>query len=931
MRLLTQAKKILLGLVVLVIIMISTSFNTIINFITDYKWFEEVGFEKVFLTKLITELKIGIPAFILITVFVYLYLYSVKKEYYKKVSVVYRAVPEKTINQIILLVSVFTGFISSISLSGNLWFDILKFINLTDFNISDPIFGKDISFYIFKYPLFHKAYYMIISFIFLLAIITIIFCFIMITLRRPTLVETHVNDEIEIKIRRRHINLGNGKRLFEIIIKQLTIIGVIFFIIIGVGYFLKTYELLYSQRGVVYGAGYTDIKVVLLKYKVLMMFSFVSAVLLVVGIRKRKIRLALSGPVLMIIVSIIGNIGAIIVQNYIVSPDEISKERKYIEYNIEYTQNAYNLKNVEEREFSANESLTLEDIKKNDETISNIRVNDYRPTKLVYNAKQGIRHYYRFKDVDIDRYYIDGKYTQVFLSARELDQTSINQDVLTFINKHLIYTHGYGIVLSPVNKVNAVGLPEMLVKNIPPITNVAELEVKRPEIYFGELTDNYIIVDTKEKEFDYPKGETNAESVYKGKAGIKLNGLNKLLFAYKQKSLKMLLSGNITSESKIILNRNIHERVRKIMPFIQYDSDPYIVLNDGKLYWIMDGYTISSNYPYSEPLKDVDINYIRNSVKVVIDAYNGTTTYYLADENDPLVMTYAKIFPQLFTTMDKMPEGLRNHIRYPQTLFDIQSEVYRMYHMKDPRVFYNEEDKWDIAKEQYDVQEQQIESNYLLMKLPGEEREEFILSVPYTPKGKDNMTAIFIGRSDGENYGKLVIYKLPKSKNIYGPMQIENRIDSDPIISRDMTYWNQQGSRVIRGNLLIIPIENSLLYVEPIYIKSANENSLPEVKRVIVAYGDKIVMEPTLRESLEKIFGKESDMPKVDISVPNKLIEKENINELIIRANNVFSSAQEAQRQGNWAEYGRLLKELERVLKRLSEINSKVSEKATVE
>ncbi len=916
---LSNTRRFIIGIVVLLLFMLATSFNAIISFITDYKWFGELGYQEVFLTKLMTQLRIGIPVFVILTILIYIYLMSIKKDYYRKVSVVHSGISEKRVNQIALISSIFLSFISSITLASNLWFDILRFINSTDFKVSEPIFNRDISFYVFKYPLFGKIYYMLISFIIFLAIITVVFYIIMMMLRRPTLID--VNSETEFSTNQ--LNMDNGKKIFQIAIRQLIVLGFVFFVILGLGYFLRSYELLYSLRGIVYGASYTDITVTLLKFRAMMVIAFLSSILLVIGAKAKNIRLAVAGPVLMIAISILGNIVAIAVQNYIVSPDEISKEEKYIQYNIEYTQKAYGLEDIEEKTFAAEENLTLEDLKNNEETISNIRINDYRPTKLVYNQKQGIRYYYDFYDVDIDRYYIDGKYRQVFLSPREFSHDKVRPEVLTFINKHLKFTHGYGIVLSPVNTVTSEGLPELLVKNIPPESSVEGFNVERPEVYFGELTNDYIIVNTKEKEFDFPKGETNVESLYEGSAGIRLNGLNKLLYAYRQGSLKMLLSANITSESRIIINRNISERVSKIMPYIEYDSDPYIVLNEGKLYWIIDGYTVSSNYPYSEPIRESNINYIRNSVKVVVDAYNGDTKYYLADVNDPVVNTYAKIFPQLFTPMDEMPEGLKSHIRYPQVLFDIQSEIYKIYHMEDTNVFYNKEDEWDIANEKYESEEQPIESNYLMMRLPGEEREEFILSIPYTPKNKPNMTALLIGRSDGENYGKLIVYKLPKNKNVYGPMQIENRIDSEPSISKEFTYWNQQGSRVIRGNLLIIPIEDSLLYVEPIYLKADAQDSLPEVRRVIVAYGDRIVMEPTLEESLERIFGKEDEIPSLprptEPTIPSE--ESNDVRGLIIRANDIFERSKNAQREGNWAEYGNLIEELQGILNRLNELN----------
>ncbi|WP_432666056.1 UPF0182 family protein [Wukongibacter baidiensis] len=914
-----SARKLIMGIIVVVALILITSFNTIISFITDYEWFNELGFDKVFLTKLMTQLKIGIPLFIVIILFTYLYLISIKKDYYRKVNVVYQGVEEKRINQMAFAGSLFVGFISSISASKNLWFDILRFTNSTGFNISDPIFNKDVSFYIFKYPLFQKLYFALTSFIVLIAVLTVVFYGAMMTLRRPVSVDN--NEEIDIP-NIRHINIDDVSKILDIAARQLIVIGFIFFTVLGLGYYLRTYELLYSTRGVVYGASYTDIKVTLLKYRIMMILSLISAFILVFGIKTRKLKLAVTGPVLMIAVSLLGNVATGLVQNYIVSPDEISKEKQFIEHNIAFTQKGYGLEAVAEKEFPALENLTKEDLEKNQDTLTNVRINDYRPSELVYNQKQGIRYYYNFNDVDVDRYYVDGKYRQVFISARELDQTKIREEVLTFINRQLKYTHGYGVVMSPVNKITTEGLPYMLIENIPPATEIEGFEIQRPEIYFGELTNDYVIVNTKEKEFDYPKGSSNVESTYGGSGGIKLNGINKLLFAYEQKSLKMLLSGNITSESRILLNRNINERIRKIMPYIQYDSDPYIVLSEGKLYWIIDGYTTSGNYPYSEPLSNSGINYIRNSVKVVIDAYNGKATYYVSDEKDPLINTYRKIFPQLFTAIENMPEDLKAHIRYPRVLFDIQSQIYRVYHMEDPQVFYNQEDEWDIADELYQSEEQPMESNYLVMKLPEEKNEEFVLTIPYTPKDKKNMTALFVGRNDKENYGQLVVYKLPKSKNIYGPMQIENKIDSDANISKELTLWSQKGSTVIRGNLLTVPIENSLLYVEPIYLKADSEDSLPEVKRVIVGYGEQIVMKPTFEEALEEIFGEVNEKQGLKSPQVETTIEDGDLKGLIIKAKDVFDRSLEAQKIGAWAEYGRLIDELKVILEKLNRLNN---------
>lgn len=907
----------IISTVITILILFLIFSSTIVNFVTDYLWFKDIGFDEVFLTKLMTQLKTGIPIFIILTAVIYLYLQSIKKDYYKKVDSGVISISEKRINQVTLVGSVIVSLMASSAFAGGTWYELLRFFNSTSFNVMDPLFNNDVSFYIFKLPFIEKLYYLLSGFVFMMAVLTLVFYMFMMSVRRPTIFD--INREPQ-QVGRKPIRIDYDtiKSLIHIAFRQLTVLAVIFFLIQAVGSFLKTYSILYSQNGVVYGAGFTDVHVSLWLYRVMMVVSVVSAILLLIGAKTKNIRLALTGPVLMIAISILGNLAAAGVQNFIVSPNEISREAPYLEENIKYTKLAYGLDDIEEREFPAEENLTREDLEANKETIDNIRVNDYRPTTQFYNQRQGIRLYYRFNDVDIDRYMIDGKYTQVFLGAREIDYTKINPQ---WINQHLKYTHGYGVALSPVNSVTSEGQPNLLIRDIPPKSYVDSIKVDEPRVYYGELTNNYVITNTREMEFDYPSGDANVENIYDGEGGIKLNGINRLLFAIKERSLRMLISGDINAESKILLYRNINERVNKIAPFLDYDEDPYLVINEGKLYWILDAYTVSGNFPYAEPYMTDNRNYIRNSVKVVIDAYNGDVTYYAVDDTDPLLKTIDKVFPQLLTPMDEMPEGLKAHIRYPLALFNIQSEVYRVYHMTDVEVFYQEEDLWDISNEIYENSQQQMEPNYFIMKLPNEEKEEFVLSIPYTPRGKPNMTALFVARNDGENYGKLTIFKLPKQKNIYGPMQIESRIDQDTEISKEFSLWGQQGSSYIRGNVLTIPIEDSLIYVEPVYLRAANENSLPEVKRVIVAYGDRIAYEETLDEALISLFGEteeEEELPEV----PMEGDMPDNMRDLINRANDIFNSAQEAQRAGNWGVYGDNINELQRILERLNQLNN---------
>ncbi|MCI7679063.1 MAG: UPF0182 family protein, partial [Clostridiales bacterium] len=609
---------------------------------------------------------------------------------------------------------------------------------------------------------------------------------------------------------------------------------------------------------------------------------------------------------------------ALIVQNLVVSPDELNKESKYLSRNIEYTQYAYDLDDVTTKNFAADENLTSADISDNKATISNIRINDYTPVKTFYNQTQSIRQYYTFNDVDVDRYQINGALTQTYLSTREIDESKISD---TWLNRHIKYTHGYGLTLSKVNTVTASGQPDVLVKNIPPESSINEIDIKQPRIYFGELTNDYSLVDTSEDEFDYPDGSENKYTKYTGAAGIKLNPFARLMFAIRENSLKLLVSTNLNSDSRIIIYRNVEERVQKIMPYLSYEDDPYAVTANGRIYWIVDAYTTSSYYPYSEPYSGTTgtTNYIRNSIKVVVDAYNGDVNYYIVDKSDPIAKTYKKIYPALFKDFDQMPTELQSHIRYPNALFQVQSDIYSRYHMSNVKVFYQNEDQWDIAKEIYGTKVQQMTPNYYIINLPGEKDAEFISSIPFTPKGKQNMTALMIARNDGDNYGKLVLYQFPKSKTIYGPRQVEAMIDQNTKISQDFSLWSSAGSKYSRGNLFVIPIKDSLLYVEPVYLE-ASDSSIPEVKRVIVVYGDKISYEATLGDALSELFGSsggadKSDNVKKDSSSDGSRLTR---SDYIKKAQEAYDNAQDALKDGDWSAYGKYMDQLSDYLEKLS-------------
>lgn len=597
---------------------------------------------------------------------------------------------------------------------------------------------------------------------------------------------------------------------------------------------------------------------------------------------------------------------------------------------------------MEEKEFGVAQNLVRQDIEENRVTIDNIPVNDYKPAKDIYNQIQGLKSYYQFNDIDIDRYMIDGTYRQVFISSRELQSANIPKqeagNTASWINRYLKYTHGYGVAMSPVNEVTPSGQPRLFVRDMP-VTSEVNIKVDRPQIYFGELTKDFVIVNTREKEFDYPSSNANVETLYEGTGGIRLTLPNRIMLALTQGKMNFLLSQDINSQSKILLHREIIERVKKIAPFLAYDEDPYIVISEGKLYWIIDAFTLSSKYPYSQPInKNTSNNYIRNSVKVVVDAYNGSVEFYAADEDDPILSTYAKVFKTMFKPLSSMSDDLRAHLRYPQTLFDIQTDIYSKYHIKDAREFYNKSDIWDISTQIYgpssaSSESQLVESSYLIMKLPDSDKEEFILMVPYTPQGKNNMIAWFAVKNDGESYGQLKLYTFPSGKIIEGPMQVEGIISQDVAIGNAINLLQSGGnSQVIRGNMLIIPIEDSILYVEPVYLRASNASALPELKKVIVFYRNQVVMEDSLEKSLARIFPlpkeEEPNVPEKPQTPPAQppanqpTAEADTVAELIILANDTFNQAQEAMKAGNWALYGDKINELQGILQKLNSLGA---------
>ncbi len=880
----------------------------IVNFYVDWQWFKSIGyfsvFFKIFTTKISLASMIGIIFFLI----VYINVLIVRRLKPKGVTVIGGdfEIPnidriKKYIDRFIILgVFVFSFFVSTGFLL--LWDEYLRYVNWTPFGIVDPLFGKDIGFYIFRLPFIEAIYSIVVFVLFVAIVVTLIYYFLF--------------GAVHVSMRGLKF-----KRESEV---HLSVLGAILFIVFAFGTRLAQYNLLFDRGGLIFGAGFTDVHATLPILYISMVASLIVSLIFIINVFVRGFRGPIIAVVLYFAFSILARgIYPGIVQWLYVSPNEIEAERPYIERNIEFTRRAYKLENVKQEEFEVSGKLTTADLNRNQATIKNIRLWDHRPLLSTYSQIQEIRTYYHFVDVDIDRYRIGRDYRQVMLAPRELSYDRLPSRV--WINEHLIYTHGYGLAMSPVNRVNPEGQPELWVKDLPPMS-IPGLEITHPEIYYGEIANNYCFVNTKQKEFDYPMGDENVYTEYEGSGGFPVGGLfNRAMLAYKFGSLKILLSGDITSQSRIMMARRVVERISKIAPFLKFDPDPYMVIADGKLFWIADAYTISDRYPYSDPFSDEYYdpyetygNYFRNSVKVVVDAYNGEVQMFVSDPEDPIIKTYGKMFEGVFKPMGDMPASIRAHVRYPEALFEIQADKFETYHMTDPTVFYNKEDLWGVARETYEGDIRRVEPYYVIMKLPEEKKEEFILMIPFTPTRKDNMSAWMAARCDESHYGELKVFTFGKKKLIYGPLQIEARIDQEPDISRQLSLWSQRGSDVIRGNMMVIPIEDSILYVEPLYLK-AERGQIPELKRVIVSFGSRIVMRETLDSALRGIFGGRTVIE--DRGIPVESVEGKSIDALIREANESFEKAQNYQRQGNWGAYGEEISRLEEILKKLGEMS----------
>jgi len=903
--------KIIIALVILGVLSIAAGLYA------DWWWFGALGYAKVFSTILLNKVGLYLLVFTLTFLLFYFNLNLTRHHHRNEErppetdegrEIIYlepKASPWSSFLEGSKATWVFLGvsFLAALmisSASSQNWIIVQQFLNRVATGTADPIFHKDLAFYFFNLSFYHFIYGIIMS----LLVLTLI----------VTAAVYMINASVDIIFGEwKEFNFAKG---------HLALLLVAILALKAWGYKLATYDILFSQSGIFYGAAYSDVHGRLLAYKVLMVVSLAVAVVILANLFIKRLNwILISLGAWLVLAIVLNGFYPVILQKLVVQPNEFNKEKPYIENAIKYTRMAYNLDKVENNHFNISYNLNIGS-SGNRSTIQNIRLWDWDPLRTTYRNLQQLRPYYVFNDVDIDRYKIQDSYRQVMLSARELDQDQLPITAKTWVNQRLFYTHGYGVVVSPVNAIGEEGFPSYFIKDVPPRSST-NLKITRPEIYFGESDSSYVMVNTDQKEFDYPMGDKNVYSLYKGNQGVKIQSMGRrLVLAWVLKDYKMLLSTDINNKSQILMYRNIVDRAQKIAPYLTLDNDPYMVIGDnGRLYWMIDAYTVTDKYPYSQPFGEGGNNYVRNSVKISCDAYTGEMKFYLADTSDPIIKTYSKIFPGLYRPLDQLPDGLKAHLRYPEDIFSIQVEIFKTYHMTDPSVFYNKEDPWLLPVEKVGSETQTMSPYYIIMRLPGSVKPEYVLMLPYTPKGRSNMIAWMCARMDGENYGKLLVYDFPKQETIYGPEQIEARIDQDTEISQQLSLWDQRGSNVYRGNLLVIPMDNSILYIEPVYLQAEN-SKLPELKRIVAAFGDKVVMEPSLDRALKRLFGENEQINTVepDTKAPERAdVGTENIDELVKLARQYYDQANQLLKKGDFAGYGESISKLNDVIRRLED------------
>jgi len=820
----------------------------------DFLWFQALDLVAVFSTMLLYRAVAFVGSFVLVSGAIILsHRYACHR--------LGRA-PSRAFTAVIAIVAGLIGYSTS-----QQWDNVLKFVHSTGFGLSEPITGTSVEFFVYTFPIARLTV--------LVAGLAIMGCWAALAwvyLREAVGDGDMDMDAVDVMMAMEGQAGPSGPSMWDLLgtikeagLGQVRVLSGLSLFVVAAWFGLERFGLFLSEYGAVYGVGTTQATVVL---PALSAGAFLAAVAGVVVIVSRWIggrRLVGFSVALVVLAGIGGPLASMGMQGLIVEPDEYNRERPYLEHQINMTRHGFGLDRIDEQQFRPSPNLSIEEIEDNPGTMDNIRLWDYRPLQRTYNEMQIFRTYYQFSDVDIDRYNIDGMEKQVMLSPREIDLSSLPSQ--SWVNRHLVYTHSFGVAMSPVDKVTDQGLPEYYIKDIPPRSSVG-INVTQPRIYYGEETDTYAITRTGTEELDYPSGENNVYGSYQGDGGVMLDSLwKRVLFAWRFQDPQILLSGSIKDRSRLLFERTIQDRVRKAAPFLAFDDDPYIVVDDDGLKWIYDAYTRTDSFPYAEHtwFKGEMTNYVRNSVKVVVDAYSGDISFYVADEDDPLIQTYSDAFPSMFEPMSAMDDDLKDHIRYPEDYFTTQTQMYFDYHMTDPRVFYNKEDQWRTPQETLRGTKSDIEPYYVMMQLPDGEGAEFMMIQPFIPQQRENLIGWVGARSDRPNYGEMEAYLFSKQELVYGPAQVDARIDQDTQISRQFTLWSQRGSSVYRGNLLAIPLEDSLIYVEPVYLVSEGSGALPQLRRTIVSHNDRLTMQPSLDMAVETLFG---DLEEEDVTGP---------------------------------------------------------------
>ena len=888
MRTLNPKNLITIGIIAVLVLIITI--GTGIYF--DYNAYKEIGenFLEVFFTNLKVKITFQTLSFLIVFVISYVSIFFLKKNLLK-IDSTFDFLSKKY--TVIVISLIFSSVVSSI-IQITMHEKYLLFASPTFTGTSDPVFNKDIGYFLFLRP-FYEALFDTLSGIFAILFIGILILYVFLYARLGI-------NEVGNILNEKNIMIHNIINLFSYVLVKVATYGI------------SAEEMLYDTSASFTGAGFTNVTIWKLYYSVIPFVLVLAVVFSVILFLKKRRKLAVFSLLLYPATYIVFSLVAMATQTFYVKPSEVTVESPYISNNISYTREAYNLTKVKNNVFPISYTLSNEDLKEEHSTITNTRIIDYPSTLKAINQVQSIRNYYNFNDLDIVMYDIDGYPTAVGLAAREFNSENIADTTKSFINERLRFTHGYGVAAVRVNTVTSEGQPEFLVKNIPTESYAKELEIKEPRIYYGEMNNDYVIANSKYKELDYSLGDSDVEYSYTGSSGIKMTPFNKVLYSLYLRDFELLISNYVDSDSRLLINKNVLERVKTVAPFLTVDSDPYIVIDEnGRVKWVVNCYTVSENYPYSYKTTFMGerINYIRESAKAVVDAYSGEVKFYITDKSDPIIASYNRIYPSFFEKQD-MPEGISSHLQYPEAMFKIQTNVYKRYHTDNPEIFYNKTDLWDIAKEKYQGEEQYVSPYYSIMTTFKEEG-SLVLMIPYTMSGKQNLVGWIAVNCDKDGYGDMILYTFPKGENIYGTLQIENKIDNDPEISREMTLWGQGGSTVIRGNMLTIPVKNSLLYIEPVYISSGTQSSLPELKRVIVAYSDNIVMEETLEKALYKLFNYEMGKPEVNLPEYSETVTEEKNPQIV----ELYDKLKDSMQKGDWKTFGENFSKLEEEINKL--------------